>query len=60
MLGAYLFGGVTILQFHAQALGLEVPNELLSAFAIYRNHCRLSPHFTRQEVIETQFTSITR
>ncbi|WP_313582792.1 ABC transporter permease [Acinetobacter variabilis] len=31
MLGAYLFGGVTILQFHAQALGLEVPNELLSA-----------------------------
>lgn len=31
MLGAYLFGGVTILQFHAQALGLKVPNELLSA-----------------------------
>lgn len=31
MLGAYVFGGVTILQFHAQALGLEVPNELLSA-----------------------------
>ena len=31
MLGAYLFGGVTILQFHAQALGLNVPNELLSA-----------------------------
>lgn len=31
MLGAYLFGGVTILQFHAQALGLRVPNELLAA-----------------------------
>ncbi|WP_180073839.1 MULTISPECIES: ABC transporter permease [unclassified Acinetobacter] len=31
MLGAYLFGGVTILQFHAQALGLNVPNESLSA-----------------------------
>ena len=31
MLGAYLFGGVTILQFHAQALGLEIPNEFLSA-----------------------------
>ena len=31
MLGAYLFGGVTILQFHAQALGLSIPNELLSA-----------------------------
>ncbi|MEN3978398.1 ABC transporter permease [Acinetobacter sp. CWB-B33] len=31
MLGAYLFGGVTILQFHAQALGINVPNEALSA-----------------------------
>lgn len=31
MLGAYLFGGVTILQFHAQALGLEVPVEALAA-----------------------------
>jgi len=31
MLGAYLFGGVTILQFHAQTLGLSIPNELLSA-----------------------------
>jgi simple sugar transport system permease protein len=31
MLGAYLFGGVTILQFHAQALGIEIPNEFLSA-----------------------------
>lgn len=31
MLGAYLFGGVTILQFHAQALGMDVPVELLAA-----------------------------
>lgn len=31
MLGAYLFGGVTILQFHAQALGLDVPVEFLAA-----------------------------
>jgi simple sugar transport system permease protein len=30
LLGAYLFGGVTILQFHAQALGLRVPSEILS------------------------------
>ena len=28
--GAYLFGGVTILQLHAQALGLAVPSQLLS------------------------------
>ena len=30
LLGAYLFGGVTILQLHAQALGLHAPSELLS------------------------------
>ena len=28
--GAYLFGGVTILAFHAQAVGLPVPSQLLS------------------------------
>jgi general nucleoside transport system permease protein len=31
MLGAYLFGGVTILQFHAQGLGIAVPSQILSA-----------------------------
>ena len=31
LLGAYLFGAVTILQFHAQGLGLEVPVQLLAA-----------------------------
>jgi ABC-type uncharacterized transport system permease subunit len=30
LLGAYLFGGVTILQLHAQAMGLNVPGEILS------------------------------
>ncbi|PWV61129.1 ABC transporter permease [Plasticicumulans acidivorans] len=28
--GAYLFGGVTILQFHGQALGLAVPSQFMS------------------------------
>lgn len=31
LLGAYLFGGVTILQLNLQAAGIEVPTELLSA-----------------------------
>jgi len=31
LLGACLFGGVTILQFHAQGLGLDVPVEFLAA-----------------------------
>jgi len=30
LLGAYLFGGVTVMQLHAQGLGLEVPSEILS------------------------------
>ena len=30
VLGAYLFGGVTVLQFHAQGFGLEIPSEFLS------------------------------
>jgi len=30
MFGAYLFGGVTILQFHVQGLGIDVPSQLLS------------------------------
>jgi simple sugar transport system permease protein len=30
LLGAYLFGGVTMLQYQLQALGLEVPSQLLT------------------------------
>ena len=31
LLGAYLFGGVTMLQFHLQGLGVQVPSQWLSA-----------------------------
>ncbi len=31
LLGAYLFGAVTILQFHAQGLGIDVPVQVLAA-----------------------------
>ena len=30
MLGAYLFGGITILQFHVQGIGVDLPSQLLS------------------------------
>jgi len=30
LLGAYLFGGVTMLQFHLQASGVELPSQFLS------------------------------
>ncbi len=31
LLGAYLFGGVTMLQFHLQGMGVNVPSQLLSS-----------------------------
>ena len=31
MVGAYLFGGITILQLHAQATGLGIPSQLMSS-----------------------------
>ncbi|MEM0906638.1 MAG: ABC transporter permease [Pseudomonadota bacterium] len=31
IIGAYLFGAVTIAQFHAQALGVAIPSQMLSA-----------------------------
>ncbi len=30
LLGAYLFGGVTMLQFHLQGVGVEIPSQFLS------------------------------
>jgi general nucleoside transport system permease protein len=30
LLGAYLFGGVTMLQFHLQGVGVDIPSQLLS------------------------------
>ena len=30
LMGAYMFGGITILQLHAQAWGLDVPSELMT------------------------------
>jgi simple sugar transport system permease protein len=31
LLGAYLFGGVTMLQFHLQGAGVDVPSQMLTA-----------------------------
>lgn len=55
LLGAWLFGGMTILQLQGQALGLAVPSELLSALPylatiivlvlISRNRQLLARHF---------------
>lgn len=31
MIGAYLFGGITILQYHAQAFGVGIPSQLMTS-----------------------------
>jgi simple sugar transport system permease protein len=31
LIGAYLFGAVTILQFHAQGAGIAIPSQVLSS-----------------------------
>ncbi len=30
LLGAYLFGGISILQLHAQAIGIDIPSQMMS------------------------------
>ena len=30
LIGAYLFGGITILQLHAQAIGIGIPSQIMS------------------------------
>ena len=40
-IGAYLFGTVSILGFIAQALGMRIPSQFLSALALSRDHRRL-------------------
>ena len=37
MIGAYLFGGITILQLHAQAIGLGIPSQLMSSLPYLAN-----------------------
>ena len=40
LLGAYLFGGVTMLQFHLQGTGVEVPSQLLAMTPLSRHDRR--------------------
>jgi simple sugar transport system permease protein len=35
LLGAYLFGGVTMLQLHLQALGVQIPSQLLNSLPYF-------------------------
>ena len=46
--GAYLFGGVTLAQFQAQALGVEIPSQYLSMLPVRRDDRRAGDHFARR------------
>ena len=41
LLGAWLFGGMTVLQLQGQAIGLKIPSELLSALPYFATICVL-------------------
>ena len=47
LLGAYLFGGITILQLHSQALGVKIDAQLLVDAALPRHHRRAGDHLAR-------------
>ena len=46
--GAYLFGGVTLAQFQAQALGVDIPSQFLSMLPYRRDDRRAGDHFARR------------
>ena len=47
--GAYLFGAVSILQFHAQGAGWAVPSQLLSSLPYLGDHRRARSHFKKPQ-----------
>jgi general nucleoside transport system permease protein len=49
--GAYLFGGVTMLQFHLQASGVDVPSQFFEHVALYMYHCGAVPYFAKSQVV---------
>jgi acyl-CoA synthetase (AMP-forming)/AMP-acid ligase II len=53
MLGAYLFGAVTILQFHAQGLGIIVPVQFLAALPYVATMLGLKQVYPGRYVPET-------
>ncbi len=60
VLGAYLFGGVTVLQLHAQAFGIDVPGEFLSMLPV-RGHDRgAGDHLPRSQDHPAQPAGIPR
>ena len=47
--GAYLFGGVTLAQFQAQAMGVDVPVAIPGDAALCRDHRRAGDHLARRD-----------
>jgi len=59
LLGAYLFGGITILQLHSQALGVKIDAQLLSTLPT-RHHRRAGHHLARLHESEADRTRVPR
>jgi hypothetical protein len=60
LLGAYLFGGVTMLQFHLQGLGVQVPSPVAFSLALFGDHCGVGLDLTKSCLDSGQYARISR
>ena len=60
LVGAYLFGGVTLAQFQAQALGVDVPSQFLSMLPYVGDDRRARAHLARRDGDPPELAGVAR
>ncbi len=60
LLGAYLFGGVTMLQLQLQGEGVNIPMPLLTIAAVRRDHRRARAHLAQSRLDPRQHAGVAR
>ena len=60
LLGAYLFGGVTMLQFHLQGEGVQVPSQFLTHAAVPGDDRRAGADLAQRRVDPRQHAGVAR
>ena len=60
LLGAYLFGGVTMLQFHLQGEGVQIPSQFLTHAALPGHHRRAGADLAQRDLDPRQHAGVAR
>ena len=60
VLGGYLFGGITVLQLHSQAVGVKIDAQLLAMLPLPRHHRRAGRHLARRHAPAAQRAGMSR